>query len=95
MHTGRRPAWEITETLKLIEGKADQQDTQYCSQTYRSSYRIEMHTHCCLQIIRRATVRHSNKYLRIRIIGDSTVDPQIKVLMFSERNGQVTTLDII
>jgi len=34
MHTGRRLAWEITETLKLIEGKADEQDKQYFSQTY-------------------------------------------------------------
>lgn len=95
MHTGRRPAWEITETLKLIEGKADEQDIQYCLQTNRSSYLIEMHTHCCPQIIGRTTVRHNNKYLRNRIIGDSTVDLQIKVLMCSERNRQVAALDTI
>jgi hypothetical protein len=95
VHTGRKPAWEPVETLKLIEGTADQQDTLYCSQTHRYSYRIEMHTHCCLQIFGRAALRHSNRYLRNRIIGDSTGDLQIKVLMCSERNLQVRELDII
>jgi hypothetical protein len=63
--------------------------------TVLQAYRIEMHTNCCPQIIRRATVRHSNKYLRNIIIGDSTVDSQIKLLMCSERNGQVKALYII
>jgi len=54
-----------------------------------------MHIHYSPQIFGRATLRHSNKYLRNRIIGDSTVDLQIKVLMCSERNRQVAALDII
>jgi len=95
MHKGRRRAWEVTETLKLIEGKAVEQDTQYCSQIYRSSCCIEMRNHCCPQISGRANLRHSNKYLRNIIIGDSTVDLQIRGLMLSESNRQVAALDII
>ena len=60
-----------------------------------SSYHIEMHTHCCPHIFGRANLRHIDRYLRNKIIDDSTVDLQIKVLMCSERNRQVAALDIL